>query len=1151
MDPFIDGQRGVIDDGRLIPENNTTGGELVFNLGEISEDIHRNNGLYEFEHGLPPDGSDTNTEPTPWGRRATIQPLTDFFDNSASARANQDVGIDGLNSNAENDYFRDEFNTSAAYWEKIENDLSADDFQYFLGGEFDASGAKVLERYKNFNGMENNSPVSSGGSFTASATNLPDKEDINDNDNIEKVEKYFEYRIDLRPGQLSVDHPYIVDRTTDPQQADWFLFRIPIRQPQREVGNPEWSKMWHLRTFLTGWSQPVVLRMVKFQMVASQWWKYNASLADEGFDILPESGSSDFELSVVNVEENSKTADGRPPYVLPPGIQRDLDNTTAITRRNNEQSIKICVENLEDRDARAVYKEENIDLVNYGRVKMFFHAERISELDQVEDGDVSAFLRLGTEQDANYYEIEVPLKITDYNLTSSGDALRREVWPEENEIDLALGELYALKSARNKSNTDPESKFTMPSENGKYNLTIVGNPKLSTVLQMMIGVRNVESGDDIEPKSICIWANELRVTDFDRTKGWAANARVSLKLADFATVNGSVRHTTVGFGGIQQRISERTREEETYYDVSTNINIDKLIPGNHGLKIPVFMSYEKRRATPFWDPLDTDIPLDDSANGIEDPEERAEYKEKIVDQTTRKSINFINVRKEKVKPDAKKRIYDIENLSFNYSYSESRSSNVNTAENTRKDYRGGINYQYSPQSPSLEPFKNTAALDGKYLQLIKDINFSPLPNSISVRANMDRSFTKRQLRNADLTTVGIDPNFEKFFNFNRVYNVRWSIFKSVTLNYNATANAIIDEPEGDIDTQAKRDSIWANVKRFGRMKRFDQSMGLTYRLPLTKIPLIDWMSADYRYDVNYNWVSASYNQIEEFGNVVSNSRNQDINGKVDLVKFYNKSGYLKSINTPKRSSRSSTSRRPSSADTVKQSNGGGFAVKSFLRLLMSVRSVNVTLGRRETTSLPGFTPTPYLFGAARDTKAPGAAFIFGSQDPDIRFRAAEENWLVLNPTLTTPFQQNQTTDLNIRATVEPFRDLKVQLDMKRQITNGFQEIFRYDSIASVEAGETIFNSFTPSRTGSYTITFLPISTSFISDGADNTNSVFTKFEENREIIRQRLLAFGNGEYLENSQDVLLPAFIAAYTGKNANTIDLTPFPKNTNAKLAG
>ena len=1156
MDPFQDEE--IMDGERPSQPSNSSGGKLYFNLGEVSEDVLEDN-LHAFENGLPADGSDIGVRQSKWGRVTEQNFLTPFFDTDPASRANQDVGLDGLssiNGNGEN-YFEDQMapldprsNASSPLqqnvFDELSQDFSSDDYQFYLDPAYD--GAGVLERYKKYNGLENNSPaVSQNNAFSSSATTIPDNEDLNEDNFVSQEESYFEYELELTPGTMNVEHPYIVDKVTStpgsPNGAnpgsldkDWYLFRIPIQNPTRTVGQPSFNFLRYIRMYMAGWNQPIVLRMTDFRMVASQWRKFNGDLSSTQFGVVPEPADPDFSLSVVGVQQNGQPAEGKPPYKLPPGITQDLDNTTAVTRRNDEQSLQLCVDELEDGDARATFKAAiNFDLVNYGRLKMFLHAQnydpRGGTSNDLQDGDLTAFLRLSRDESENYYEIEVPLTVT----PDDQDAIfytPRAIWPLENEIDLALNELYTLKSARNRDQEDVTVPYSRQSNDGQYNLTIRGNPKLSDIQYMMIGVRNpIDSLDeDRGSHSACVWANELRVTDFDDQNGWAANARINLKLADFANISASTQYSTFGFGQIQDRISDRTREEIFKYDVSANVNVDKLIPWKTGVKIPMFVSYSNSTETPRFDPLDSDVPLDASLDKFETDAEKEDYKKKVVSQRTSRAINFIDVRKEKVKEDAKSHVYDIENFSFSYSYSDDVSSNQNTAEMLRKRYSGSVAWAYSPKPLSIEPFKESKAFSSPYLQLIKDINFVPLPNNFSVRASVDRNFTRTQLRNADLTTIGIQPNYEKLFYFDRTYNMRWNIFKNLAINYNAQVNAIIDEADGDIDTQEKRDEIWNNIKSLGRTKNFSQSMNANYRIPLDKIPITDWISSDYRYSLKYDWIGTNRNQIETFGNTGKNERTQDLTGKFDLVKLYNKSEMLRKINSPPR-----RSSRRTQADTTRQMSSG---MKSLLRLLMSVRSFNITMSKREGTTLPGLEPTPYLMGMDDNWESPGWGFIFGSQDPNVRFTAADNDWLVRSPTLTTYFEQYLTEELNMKASVEPLKDLKIQLDMRRSVTSRYQELYRWDSLTSE------FVTLSPQRTGSYMVTFLPIATSFIGDDSQNNSSVFEEFVANREVILARLNQTSGAEsYAINSQDVLVPAFIAAYSGKNVASVSLTPFPK--------
>ena len=87
---------------------NTTGGKLIFQLGSISEDVMRDT-KHAFENGLPPDGNldGRMLQRNNWGYVTSRQYLTNAFDNSTESRANQDVGLDGLPTEKELNFFQD------------------------------------------------------------------------------------------------------------------------------------------------------------------------------------------------------------------------------------------------------------------------------------------------------------------------------------------------------------------------------------------------------------------------------------------------------------------------------------------------------------------------------------------------------------------------------------------------------------------------------------------------------------------------------------------------------------------------------------------------------------------------------------------------------------------------------------------------------------------------------------------------------------------------------------------------------------------------------------------------------------------------------------------------------------------------------------
>lgn len=1145
MDPFINSTngtpnnpRGQIDDGLSDPKANTTGGKFILNLGSISEDLMKDE-RHAFEQGLPTDGSidPEDVVENEWGRVAKQPYLNPAFDNSAESRANQDVGLDGLKSSDEVAFFANflnAINLNGPAQQQIQNDPSADNFTYYLSDEFDASDAKILERYKNFNGMEGNSPINTGNElFTPSSSNLPDNEDLNRDNTLADLEEYYEYVLDLKPGQLQVGRNNIVDKVTNnigdsQDEVSWYLFRIPVRKPDRVQGNINGFKsIRYMRTYLTDFEEPVVLRFVNFRLVGSQWRTFQESLFEKGLFEIPEPSDPNFTVSVVSIEDNSQGGIDRPPYVVPPGVVRDRDNTSAVERRRNEQALQLCVEDLRDKDARAVFKNVSQDMVNYGRLKMFLHAD---SPDDLAPGEVTAFIRLGTDFTENYYEIEVPLAITPAGLFSA-----RDIWPEENEIDIAFSSLYEVKAKRNTSNANLSLPYTEQVD--RFNVTVVGRPDLSTVQTLMIGVRN-PSTPDLEPKSFCIWANELRVTDFDSKSGVAMNARLDASLADFGNVSASIRHSSIGFGGISDKVSERNRERTTQYDISTSLKLGKFFPENWGIDLPAFFSFENSRSIPQFDPLDQDLPLEDVLNSFETKEARDEYFNKVIDQSQRRSFNFSNVRKRRVNADAPKHIYDIENFSFTYAYNEVTRSNINTASYDYRNYRGAVTYSYQPKEWFIEPFKNIGFLDSKWLQIIKDINFNIVPNSIIVNGNVNRNFLKTQLRNANLNTDGIDPYFEKAFTFDRTFAVNWNLTKALTLDYTANVNAIIDEPEGDIDSDIKKDSVWTNFKNLGRIKNYTHNIVSSYTLPFDKIPVTDWISSSVSYQAVYNWKAGAIGQADTLGNYAGNTREISLNGKLDLVKLYNNIGILKKVNSPPRARTRPQAQNPNDSTKQKKTIEEMPALKGFLRALMMVRSLNFDYSVAQGTVLPGYMPEVFLFGLDKDLSNPSLGFIVGGQNPAIRTQLAESGLYAQSTFLTAPFQQDKNTNFNFGALIEPFTDFRINLTGRKTHSENYQEIFRRDE----DAGQ--FLSINPTRTGTYGLSYNMIKTAFSKDDSNDESPLFADFESFRSVLKSRLDQSNDaGTYDINSQEVVIPAFLAAYSGQSPDEVKTTAFPK--------
>lgn len=1145
MDPFLKGSKysGIPvkkKDGSgdsLI--NNTKGGKMYFNLGSISEDVLKDQ-QQSFENGLPTNGySSINTKSTQWGVVTQLPYLNDAF--VPNFRSTQDVGLDGLNSSSENDYYKTNFLdqiTDPSAKDVASKDPSADDFKHYLDPSNTASGLKIVDRYKYWNGLENNSPENTGGtSFTPSSTNNPDNEDLNQNNTINDLEQYFEYEVDITPSSLKNGNKYVISKVTGNQNGDtvtWYQFRIPIRDPSaKNVNNiTDFKSIRFMRMYLTGWSEPVALRLAEFQLVAGQWRAYNpaSDLNEKTAEKIPEPVNTGFTVSTVNIEENGQ---GPIPYVVPPGFIRDRDNTSNVSRRLNEQSLRMCVDDLGDGRARAVFKNTNFNFVNYGRMNMFVHAQ--SETIKHNDSTtLVAFVRLGTDFTQNYYEIEIPLKYT-LNPTSNPD----EIWRSDNTLDMSFDALSGTKAARNRiTGYDQRIPFTRFVEG--RNVTIVGNPDFSSVQVVMLGIKNPLSGE-AKPYSACVWMDEFRVTDFQNEISQAAIGKINTKLADVANVTASGRYMGIGFGSLEQKISQRNLNEQKDYGIQTNISLEKLLPTKSGMKIPLFMSYDKTQATPKYDPTNPDVKLDASLNAIEDEIKREELRQKLITQSVKRSINIQGLQKTKTKPNAKKHIYDVENLTLSGSYSDGISSSYTLAEDRTLNYKSSVIYNYTSSPKNYEPLKKVKFLSNPYLKLIKDFNLTLMPSTLSFSGDLNRDYRKTQNRNSNLGIEGIAPQFIKNFTFNRKYAFNWAFTKSLSLNYSSTVYALIDENIGEIGTKSNDEVIKENLKKFGRTRNYDQSITATYKLPLDKLPFTDWLSAETKYGTRYGWQAGTLGTSDTLGNTISNTREKGVNGKVDLLKLYNKVKFLKAINNP------IPKPKPLPGDTTKPKPEYKL-VKGIFKKLMMVKSVNISYTLTEGTSVPGFMPkVKYLGMENSDIRnivgAPGLPFLIGSQDVETFTREGiNNNWFSKDSRINNPITQNFTENLNLKTQIEPFKDFKIQIEAKRDRTGKYSEVLKNDTLTNE------FEHLSAQRSGTYSISFFSLPTAFKGYGKNNSSSVFDQFVTNRTLIRNRLnsnpeLQNKGLAYSINDQDVLIASFIAAYSGSDASKSSLSSFPK--------
>ena len=914
MDPFHNSQ-GF---------ENKTGGDLYFNLGSVSEDVLKD-GRKSFENGLPSTQDTTGlVDETAWGRvPSQSQNIVDAFSNDPGSRSYQDIGLDGLNDVDEATYFNDFLTAlqptlnSAAY-DSLVSDPSSDKYNYFRGKKYDDAKKNILDRYHYYNGLEGNSTTTetSPEDYPTSATTLPNKEDINRDNTLAEKESYYQYRVSLRPQDMDeVGKNHITDIVVGSGKRDdgstidvkWYQFKIPVHKPERTIGTiQDFKSIRFVRMFYHGFTDTVICRFAKFGLVRSEWRKFECTdqndCLDDGDLVMDDDfDETTFDVSVVNIEENGTRYPVN--YVIPPGIIRELDFTDQNQRALNEQSLSMKVCGLEDGHSRAAYKVVDFDFRSYKKLKMFIHAEDASGESLTKNGDLRVFIRLGSDFTENYYEYEIPLTLTPWGTTKEDpDA----IWPEANHFDFEFSVLHKVKRDRNEANWPVAVKFPENGTPDGANLIYVkGNPDLSRLKTIMIGVRNPKklsagSSDDGQDKCAEIWVNELRLSDFDENAGWAANTRITAKMANFAIMNLSGNVRTPGFGSIDKKVAERDRETSLAYDLSSTVQLGRFIPDKVGIKIPMYVGISEQVKKPQYNPLDRDILMKDALESY-DPSKQDSLKKVVRDYTKRKSLNFTNVQKSRGKGSKKPHIYDIENIALTYAYTEDSHQDIETEYDDAYTHRGALNYNFSNKPKNFKPFGKAKVLrKNKYLRIVKDFNFYLMPSRLSFRTDLNRSFSEAKPRNTSGYDLIIDPVFAKTFLWNRDYNLKYDLSRALKFDFKATNRAIVDEPPGRIDTDEKKDSIKTNLYNFGRNTNYRHAANASFTVPLSKIPLTNWLSATTRYGATFDWIGSplGFQDANDvyIGHTIKNSNTKSINGQANMVTLYNKVKYLKKIN---------------------------------------------------------------------------------------------------------------------------------------------------------------------------------------------------------------------------------------------------------------
>lgn len=1151
MDPFLYNNR------------NPQGGELYFDIGNISEDILRD-GKRLYENGLPTPNNPVPVDTSVWGQvpRNPIQ-VTNAFSNDPADRAFQDVGYDGLTDTAEQRHFAGYLNRlqtvyglNSPIYQSALKDPSHDNFKGYRDPSFTGNDG-ILQRYKDFNNPHGNSPVSTQADQFNAFTLYPDQEELNRDNTMNEVEEYFQYRVEMFPGMDVSNHPYITDvRHVQANLADgskrpetWYLFRIPIKDYQAKVGNiPDFKSIRFIRMFMTDFSDTAVLRFAKLELVRNQWRKFTNQIDTLGNIVpLPVNDPVKVDVLAVNIEEN----DQRSPIIYrePPGVERQsqLSNNN-VQLLLNEQSLSLRAEGLYKTNIRGLFKTMNLDLRSYGRLSMFIHAESLTASNDIGNGDMNAVIRIGNDFTNNYYEIRIPLKVT---LWGERDSLR--IWPEANNLDFDLNELTSLKIRRNSNPGVSINSYYSETKPDGRRYAIFGNPNLGEVRGLFMGVENVRK----EIISTELWFDELRVTKLNEDGGWAALGRVDLRLADLGAITLSGSYRSVGFGTIEQKVNERSREDFLQTDATMNIDLGKLVPKNAGIQIPVYAGISKTISKPQFDPLDLDIKLKDKINTAPTKQAADSIRRDAVDETTIKTLNFTNVKKNKTN-GKKPQPWDISNIDFNYNFVHQQRTNPIIEMEDIKKTRAAVGYNYATQPNFVEPFKKIIKSQSPWFALIRDFNFNYKPSQISIKADVFRQFGAARSRNIG-TSFKLPATFNKYFYFDRYYNLHWELTRSISFDFNAINNARVDEPFGFIDTKEKKDSVKKNFWKGGRNTHYHHDATFSYNLPTSKFPVLDWTTVRATYTAKYDWIAGSLID-RNLGNSLLTGQTRNLTGDLDFDRLYQKWKFLRAVYSDAPQQKSQTGKNPkdSSAKKKKQKDPSqlpyvGTVPKFIAQLVTSLKRINIQYTEDLGTLLPGYMDSSKILGMNLGSGNPGWKYVLGYQPDTSAINSLGNKGLLTRDKLFNQLiQQRYNQRISVTAQVSPFRDLNIDITLDRTYDKNYSELFKDTT------GTSGLKRLNPYATGSFSMSYISYQTLFTKFNPEKVSETFKRFQANRLILSERLgkanpyqggVVGSNGYYQGYgfyAQDVLIPAFLAAYTNKDPMKIQLV---KNSNPNL--
>lgn len=1074
-------------------------GKIYLDLGIISEDVVPNvrlnteDGLSTVLNNLTED--DPEGSPRSYIPPSPPVPLGQF---SNSNRALEDVGLDGApnpgtegaNGKDEGALFADfiesirtSYGEGSEMFQSVEADPSNDDYVYYAQNSI--VDLPLHERFHRMLGYHDGNTPESGAADNKTAITLrPDTEGLVSSSSIQQSNSYYQYEIDFNPADrdnLNIDvdgdqGTYIIDKIEGSIPfRTWYLVRVPLTDFKRKFGEVEnFQNISYMRMWMSGYKKPFTLRFATYEFVGSQWRK--VSEISEAPD-----NQDNFKVSTINIEEN---ANREPfPYRQPDGSIRALNRSAQVQALENEQSLVLNVENLgpgEIQMVKRVYPGK-LNLLNYSNVRMFVHGEGFEKR-----GDAELVVRFGSDLENNFYEYRQPVTpsepmLFDYDPSDGGrlEAEAQEIWRyDENSMNIVISAFNVLKQRRDAAQADPTEIYELQGLLGDDGVSgawigIRGNPSLDRVSEIGLGIKNPNSAtNNVGTSSLDaeMWLNELRVSGFDNEFGWAANAKSSVKFADFATLNANLSRRTNGFGGLDSRLGERSVSDQIGYGLSTTVNLHKLVPDRYGWNFPVNISTRRNVQTPKYLPDQGDIRLsdfEDAINGNDDftnEEKQDLISDKISDIETVSenfSFNMSNISKSNSKSKLAK--LTIDNLKLSYVYNKGYAKNPQLIFQDRWDYKASVQYSLRFQKVKLvRPFAFTENVP--VLKAISGLRLGYLPSSISTSTSFTRRYDESRRRNLADPTTQQSLNQQHAFNQQNNFSLNYSLTQSIPITYsNSTSFDLssagieqrnisgVDSSSFDVKPTFEVLSGLVSDTLRARRSSYSERFTASWRPDLTKVGKgINWLTYSASYGGGYQWNNAP--RGSNLGASVANNFQLDNTLRLNTDRIFNKLGFFTKIKdsdsdeTKERKSKGEARKKeaedtPDSLRTPRPNpeifKDLRFIGRKFFLAVFSMKDISGSYKRTKSGSQPGYTGGSQIYYAFNSAGS-------NNFSPPIGYRIGLQERIPLEQLIANldgdnevrlPANNRYSDGFSVGTRITPIQNITIDLDWTASITS--------------------------------------------------------------------------------------------------------------------